>query len=244
MAKLRAALFLLNLALSLVVFVPVLLLTVVLPVDYRFYFARLWIRYTLASLSVIGGISVELRGLEHISRGPVIYFIKHQSTLETIVLQGLLPPFSWVLKKQVFYIPLFGWGLAILKPIAIDRTAGASAVTQVKEQGLARLAEGRSISIFPEGTRKVPGSPPNYKIGGGVLAEAADVPIVPVAVNTGLFWPPKSLLIGRRGKAVIEFGPPMDVGGLDAAEITAKAQAWIEPNTDRLLEEGRARLGH
>ena len=239
MYKLRAYLFLLVLACSLVVFVPCMLLTVVLPVRFRFYFTRLWIRFILMSLRLIGGINVELRGTEHISEDPVIYFIKHQSTLEPVILQGLLPPFSWVIKKQILYIPFFGWGMAILRPIAIDRKAGSSAVTQVMEQGLELLASEQSIGVFPEGTRKAPGAPPKYKIGGGVLAEAANVPVIPVAVNTGLFWPPKSLLIRRPGTAVLEFGPPIDVSGLNAQEITDQMQAWIEPATERLVAEGR-----
>ncbi|MFK7957013.1 MAG: lysophospholipid acyltransferase family protein [Lysobacterales bacterium] len=238
MYKLRAYLFVLAFAVSLMAFVPCLLLTVVLPVRFRFYFTRLWIKFVLLSLHVIGGIKVELRGLEHMSKTPVIYFIKHQSTLEPVILQGLLPPFSWVIKKQILYIPFFGWGMAILRPIAIDRKAGSSAITQVMEQGLELLASGQSIGVFPEGTRKAPGSPPKYKIGGGVLAEAADVPVIPIAVNTGLFWPPKSMLIQRPGIAVLEFGPPMDVSGLSAQEITDKMQAWIEPATERLVKEG------
>ncbi len=239
MYRFSAYLFLLSMASSLVVFVPCLLLTVVLPVRFRFYFTRLWIKFILLSLRVVGGIKIELRGLEHMSKDPVIYFIKHQSTLEPVVLQGLLPPFSWVIKKQILFIPFFGWGMAVLRPIAIDRKAGSSAVNQVMEQGLERLSAGQSVGVFPEGTRKAPDAPPAYKIGGGVLAAAADVPVIPIAVNTGLFWPPKSLLIGRPGTAVLEFGPPMDVSGMDAQEITDAMAAWIEPATQRLVAEGR-----
>ncbi|MEM9532502.1 MAG: lysophospholipid acyltransferase family protein [Pseudomonadota bacterium] len=234
---LRSFAFLLVMAVTLAVFVPVLLLTVVLPVPARFRFANTWIRFNLGALRLLCGLTYEVRGREKIPDEPVIYFAKHQSTLETFLLQVTLPPFSWVLKKQALHIPLFGWGLAILNPISIDRSAGRSAVEQVRDQGRERLEQGYSVIIFPEGTRKAPGSPPHYRIGGGVLAEGLNVPLVPVALNTGYFWPPKSLFVRRSGKAVMEFGDPFHPAGMNARDIVNEMEARIEAASNRLLAE-------
>ena len=240
--RIRALLFVVVLILSLIVFVPILLLTFPAPVQFRVRFSNLWMHFTAWSLRWIGGIRARFSGMQHITGAANIYFVKHQSTLETFLLQPNFPPYVWVIKKQLCSIPVFGWGLALIGPIAIDRSAGRSAVSQVVEQGKQRLADGLGVLIFPEGTRTPPGGRGRYKLGGGLLAVAArDYPVIPVAHNAGLFWPTRKYLLGRPGTVDFSVGPPIDPNGLTAEQVVAKAEAWIEAESDRLAQEAQAR---
>lgn len=144
---------------------------------------------------------------------------------------------TWVLKRELMWIPLFGWALTLMKPIAINRGAGRKAVEQVVEQGRERLHEGIWVVIFPEGTRTAPGQRRRYGLGGAVLAEASGYPVVPVAHNAGHFWPRRKA-IKQPGTVRVVIGPAIDPRGLTAAEINRRAEAWIESTVARL--EGRA----
>lgn len=237
MFRLRSVLFLLMLWLSLPIFVPLLLLTWPLPVVHRIRFSNLWMHYITWCLHHVGRIRARFQGLEHAPNGPAIYLVKHQSTFETFVLQTRFAPYVWVIKKQLLKIPVFGWGLAVINPIAIDRSAGRSAVSQVVEQGCERLRNGLGVLIFPEGTRTPPGIKRRYKLGGGLLAEAAkDYPVIPVAHNAGLFWPPRQTMLGRPGVVDFSVGPPIMPDGLDAQQIVDRAEVWIEAESERLAQ--------
>lgn len=232
--RLRAGAFFLLLAVSLVVFVPVLLLLFRAPLAARFDFSNRWCRFFVASLKLVCGIDHRIDGLARVPARAVIIYSKHQSTWETLAFQTFFPHYVWVLKREALRIPVFGWGLASLEPIAIDRSAGKDAVTQVKEQGLARLRAGLSVLIFPQGTRVAPGEYRRYKLGGGILAAAAGVPVVPIAHNAGMYWPPKRLLVARPGTIRVRIGEPLDPRGLSPEEITARLEQWIESNTREL----------
>ena len=163
----------------------------------------------------------------HITSGASIVFAKHQSTWETIALQKIFPQQVWVAKRELLWIPFFGWGLALMKAISIKRGTGQAAVQQLVTEGKSRLDEGLWVIIFPEGTRIPPGKKGRYRIGGAVLAEQSGYPIVPVAHNAGEYWPRRSF-IKRPGTIQVRIGRPITPAGRSAQEILDVASAWIE----------------
>ncbi len=173
------------------------------------------------------GVRWTIEGRENIPEGPAIIFSKHQSTWETMALQLVFPPQTFVVKRELMWIPFFGWGLAVMRPIAIDRKAGRRAVEQVVEQGLDRLRRGIWVVIFPEGTRVPPGKRIRYRIGGAILAAESGRPVVPVAHNAGEFWR-KGQFVLRPGTIRMVIGPPIATAGRKPEDILADAETWIE----------------
>tara|TARA_R110001583_G_scaffold195118_1_gene369457 strand:- start:194510 stop:195289 length:780 start_codon:yes stop_codon:yes gene_type:complete len=180
------------------------------------------------------GIRYRVIGKENIPAGPSVILSKHQSAWETMALQVIFPPLCFVLKRELLRVPFFGWGLAQIPGIAIDRAAGKDALAQVVEQGRARLKEGFWVVVFPEGTRVAPGTTRRYKIGGTWLAKRAGVPIVPVAHNAGEFWR-RNAFLKQPGEIVVSIGPPIDVKGVKTEELNTRAEAWIEGEMRRLF---------
>lgn len=235
---LRSLLFNAVMWLSVPLFVPVALLTFPFPFQYRYRFVALWGRFHTWLAKVLCGLQYRVEGREHIPRGAAILLAKHQSTWETIAFQEIFPPQVWVLKRELMWIPFFGWGLALLKPIAIDRGAGRQAVEQITAQGRERLDAGIWVTIFPEGTRVAPGHKRRYGIGGAALAAATGYPIVPVAHNAGHFWPRRGFL-KIPGTIRVVIGPPIHTHGKTAEEINRQVEQWIETRMAEL--EGRPR---
>lgn len=233
MLTVRAILFWLVMFAATLIISPLVVLTFPLPFQLRYATARNWARLNLWALRVICHIDYEVRGREHIPDQASIIFCKHQSTWETMALQAIFPPQVWVMKRELLRIPFFGWALAMLEPIAIDRSAGRQAVTQLVEQGKQRLAHGRWVVVFPEGTRVAPGSRGRYKIGGAVLAEQSGALVVPVAHNAGVYWPRHSF-IKHPGTIQLVIGPPIDTQGKRAADILQQAEEWIESTVAQL----------
>ena len=239
MIPLRSLLFNLIFWLSVPVYaLPALLIAVFLPFPRRFRLLSSWGRFHTWLVRRLCGLHYRVTGLSHLPRhGAAIIFSKHQSAWETIAFQEIFPPQTWVLKRELMWLPVFGWGLALLKSIAIDRGAGHKAVEQIVKQGRERLDEGIWVLIFPEGTRMAPGHKRRYGIGGAVLAAETGYPVVPVAHNAGSFWPRRGFL-KKPGKIEVVIGPAIDPRGLSAAEINRRAEQWIEATVARL--EGRA----
>ena len=158
---------------------------------------------------------------------------KHQSAWETFALQLVFPDQVWVLKRELLFLPFFGWGLALTSPIAIDRSKGKQAMKQLLEQGKDRLDRGFCVVIFPEGTRMPYGVRGKYKIGGAMLGESSGAPVVPVAHNAGKFWGRNSFL-KHPGTIVMSVGQPIDPKGLKADEISRRVEEWIEGEMNRL----------
>lgn len=208
------------------------------PPERRHRIAQAWARANLRALKWLCGLDVRITGLEHLPAGGAILFAKHQSTFDILVLLDRLGPTAWVAKKELLAIPVFGWAFRRTRPIAIDRSAGRAAVEQLVEQGRAALEEGRCVLIFPEGTRKAPGAPPDYRIGGAVLAAATGRPVVPIALNAGEFWPRGSLLKWP-GTVDVVIGPPIDSRGRSAEAIRAAARDWIEAEMRRISDPAR-----
>jgi len=224
---LRSLVFTLGLWGSTLIIVPLTLLTAPLPFRWRYRVVTVWTRFNLWSLEKTCGLSYRVEGREHIPGQPVIVMSKHQSAWETLALQLLFEPQVWVLKRELLWIPVFGWGLAMMRPIAIDRKSGRQAVGQIVEQGTRRLKEGCWVVIFPEGTRVAPGERKRYRLGGAVLAQNSRYPVLPVAHNAGEFWPRRSFL-KRRGTIRMVVGPPIESKGRSAEAINRDVETWIE----------------
>ena len=196
---------------------------------------RRWVQMSLWLLWAICGARVEFRGLEHLPQGACIIAPKHQSFLETFAIIAAVPEFTYILKKELIAIPAFGWWLKATSQIVLDRAKRGSAIAAMQRGVKQRLAEGRKIIIFPEGTRKPIGAPPAYKIGVAILCETAGVPCVPVALNAGLFWPRRSFL-RPPGTIVIQFLAPIPPG-LGKRDFLKTLEATIEPATGALVAE-------
>jgi 1-acyl-sn-glycerol-3-phosphate acyltransferase len=172
-------------------------------------------------------------------RTPHIVMSKHSSTWETLALNFLFPPLSFVAKKELLSIPFFGWGFSLASPITIDRKAGKDAMAQMAEQGRERLHQGFWIVIYPEGTRIRSGTRARYKTGGARLAIALGVPVVPVAHNAGYLWP-KGVLGKRPGTITVSIGRPIHPEGNDMQSLTDRLEDWIEGEVARLGNPLRA----
>jgi 1-acyl-sn-glycerol-3-phosphate acyltransferase len=195
-----------------------------------------WAHIMLYLIRVICGVRYRVLGIENIPKIPSIVLSKHQSAWETLAFQQIFPPQVWVLKKGLLYIPFFGWGLAMTSPIAINRSSARAALKQIVQQGKDRLNQGFWIVIFPEGTRIVPGKKGKYAIGGAWLATHTGVPVVPVAHNAGEFWG-KNSFIKRPGTITVSIGTPIDPAGMEASELNARVESWIELEVARIGEK-------
>ncbi|HFD80296.1 MAG TPA: 1-acyl-sn-glycerol-3-phosphate acyltransferase [Gammaproteobacteria bacterium] len=213
--------------LLILVFVLILLLSFPLPLDRRFAITRAWSSSTLYWLRLTCGLEHHVEGTENIPQQPGIVFCKHQSTWETLVLNQWFDKQSWVVKRELLWVPVFGWGMLMMEPIALNRGAGRKAIDQLVEQGCERLEKGRWIIVFPEGTRTAPGKKGRYKIGGAILAERSGRPVVPIAHNAGEYWPRREF-VKRPGVIQVRIGPPIETEGKTAQQILAEAEEWIE----------------
>ncbi|MCP4283153.1 MAG: 1-acyl-sn-glycerol-3-phosphate acyltransferase [Gammaproteobacteria bacterium] len=199
-----------------------------LPFSMRSGIANLWARTNVKMQKVLCNLDYQVSGLENIPSTNVIVFSKHQSAWETIALRCILPPQqTWVLKRELMWIPIFGWALAANEPIAIDRKAGRRAAKQIIEQGRDRLKQGRTVVVFPEGTRVAPGTRKKYGIGGALLAEKTGYAVLPVAHNAGVFWRRRDIK-KYPGTIQLVIGPVIAVDGLRSSEINKRVEQWIE----------------
>ena len=239
LVTLRSLIYFILMVISIIVFgLTLAILGWVLPFKINSAIANSWGKFNLVLLKAICGLDYQIRGLENIpSDQACIIMSKHQSAWETIALRGLLPANqAWVLKRELMFVPVFGWALAVVKPIAINRSAGRKAVKQIIDQGLQRLSERRNVIIFPEGTRVAPGSKKRYGIGGGMLAEKADYPVIPIAHNAGVFWRRRGLK-KLPGTIQVVIGEAINTQNMTATEIMQQVEDWIEGQVDQLPSE-------
>src|SRR5207237_1759673 len=173
------------------------------------------------------GIRWQVEGREHLPARPAVSLSKHQSAWETMAFQLIFPPQVHVLKRELLWIPFFGWGLALMSPIAIDRSRGVAALRNMANRGRERLEQGFWIVVFPEGTRVAPGERRDYQLGGAWLAAASGAPIVPVAHNAGLVWP-RNAFLKRPGTVTVRIGPPIDTGKRDPKAINGVVATRVE----------------
>ena len=200
-----------------------------LPHRLRYFFAvRCWALANLWLLRVLCGVSWEASGRENLPAGPCVVLMKHSSAFDTIVQTLLFPRQTWMLKRELMFVPIFGWGLASMRAIGVDRARGPKGIRSIIRQGRARLRdEGLWVIVFPEGTRVAPGEVGHYAPGGAMIASAAACPVVPVAHNAGDHWPRRSAT-KQPGAIRIVIGRPLDSTGVGARKITQEAKSWIE----------------
>jgi 1-acyl-sn-glycerol-3-phosphate acyltransferase len=234
MIFIRSALYFLVLA----IITPIIafLMAIVMPFTKRhppFVLAKWWTQMAIFFVRIICGVKHDIRGAENIPTTPTIVMAKHQSSWETIFFMTYFPEQTWVIKKELVMVPFFGWGIAMLTPVAIDRSAGKDALQQVVEQGTQRLKDGLWMMVWPEGHRIAPDKKGRYKIGGAALSAKSDAPILPIAHNAGTYWP-RHWLWKYPGTITVSIGPLIYPNGRQPAEIIAEVEAWIEDEMHRI----------
>jgi 1-acyl-sn-glycerol-3-phosphate acyltransferase len=233
MTLLRSALFLILVSLLTMFFGVLVSLAMIFPMSTRYAIIAAWRRGFMALGQYVLGIRYQVIGRENMPAEPSVILSKHQSAWETVGLQEVFPPLVFVMKKSLLTIPFFGWGLAAMKMISIDRQAGKDALRQVVEQGRERLDAGFWVVIFPEGTRVAPGQKRRYKSGGAHLAVQTGAMVVPVAHDAGEVWG-KNAFLKSPGLITVSIGPALDPAGKTESEINTLAEAWIESEMHRL----------
>jgi 1-acyl-sn-glycerol-3-phosphate acyltransferase len=243
---LRSLLFVLWMAATVVPWgILSLLLSIFLRGERLYWPTMQWLRMAIWGARVICGIRARVQGLEHLPtaaehRRAVVLASKHQSTWETFFYPTLMPhPLAYVFKRELLYVPFFGWAMGRLDMIHIDRSKRAEAWNKVAEQGRRLAAEGIWVIMFPEGTRSERGSQGVYKTGASRLAISTGVPIVPIAATSARCWPRKSFLL-RPGVVDVSIGQPIDTTGREPEELMREVEAWIEAEMRRLDPEAYA----
>jgi len=205
------------------------LLSAVLPLEKRYRVTMVWTRFCIWLADKLLGIKYQVKGIENMPKGPAILLSKHQSTWETLFYPGFFLPreLCYVFKRELLMLPFFGWGIGLLKMIHIDRNKGSNAFEGVVSQGKEKLAEGRLIIMFPEGTRIPVGESGKYKSGGARLAVRTGAPVIPIAHNAGECWP-RNAFIKKPGLITVSIGPAIQTDGRDSEDVNKEVQQWIE----------------
>ena len=238
MNLLRSLLFNLLFYLNTLLWLTVALPTFLLPYRAIIWIAKTWGRCNLVLLRLVAGIDYEIRGREKIPHGPIIVAAKHQSAWETFALLPLFDNPFFIVKRELQWLPIFGWLMIKGRMVPVDRGAGSKALNAMTERARVELAKGRQLIIFPEGTRRPAGAEPRYKFGVAQLYAAEGVPCVPVALNSGLFWPRRSIML-HPGAVLVEVLDPI-APGLDKDAFLERLQQEIETATARLIAESKA----
>jgi 1-acyl-sn-glycerol-3-phosphate acyltransferase len=234
MNHLRSALYLLVLTVTVIPWALVVLAAYVTPLATRYRLCTMWTRFAVVVARRICGITWRVEGWDNLPDSPSILLPKHQSTWETFWLPSFLPyPLTFVYKRELHLVPFFGWALASLHMINIDRSRGQDAFEQVVRQGTEHLRDGWWIVVFPEGTRTPPGSTRRYKTGGARLAVRTGTPVVPIAVDSGEVWPRRAFL-KVPGEITISIGKPISPDGRTAEQVGSLVESWIETEMRRL----------
>ena len=233
MTLLRSALFALALVLVSPPYALVALLSFPLPRMARYRLISAWSRLMLWLAWLLCGIRWRIEGRKNLPDEPAVILSQHQSAWETLAFQEIFPPQVQVVKRELLWIPFFGWGLALMSPIAIDRARGMAALRELARKGRERLAQGFWVVIFPEGTRVPPGEKRAYQQGGAWLAVNCGVPVVPVAHNAGKLWP-RNAFLKHAGTVTVRIGPPIDTAGRQPKEVIAQVKSWIEAQQESL----------
>lgn len=203
------------------------------PVRWRFHILLLWNRFIIWWLRVCCDIKLNLIDHNRVGKKkqalktPHVILSKHQTIWETVFLQYYFQPLSTILKRSLLFLPFFGWGLALLKPVAIDRSSPMKALRRVKQLGPERIRQGFNLLVFPEGTRTAPGKVGQYARSGVEVAAAAGVPVIPVAHNAGECWPARSFL-KYPGTITVVIGEPISTSDRNSRAVTAQVKDWIE----------------
>jgi len=233
MLILRSLLFYIGQIISTILIAPIGIIAFPLDFKKRYYLITRWAVFNLWWLKICCNVTYEIKGKDNIPGKPCIVMSKHQSAFETLALQQIFIPQVWILKKELLQIPIYGWGLASMQPIAINRDSTIKSFRQIADQGCERLQKGYWVIIFPEGTRVAPNKKKKYLPGGGMLAEKSGAQVVPVAHNAGRLWPRNSM-IKKPGLITIKIGPVIESENKSAKEITDEVENWIEKEVGEL----------
>ena len=233
MLILRSLLFYIGQIISTILIAPIGIIAFPLDFKKRYYLITRWAVFNLWWLKICCNITYEIKGKDNIPGKPCIVMSKHQSAFETLALQQIFIPQVWILKKELLQIPIYGWGLASMQPIAINRDSTIKSFRQIADQGCERLQKGYWVIIFPEGTRVAPNKKKKYLPGGGMLAEKSGAQVVPVAHNAGRLWPRNSM-IKKPGLITIKIGSVIESENKSAKEITNEVENWIEKEVGEL----------
>ena len=233
MLILRSLLFYTGQIISTILIAPIGIIAFPLDFKKRYYLITRWAVFNLWWLKICCNITYEIKGKDNIPGKPCIVMSKHQSAFETLALQQIFIPQVWILKKELLQIPIYGWGLASMQPIAINRDSTIKSFRQIADQGCERLQKGYWVIIFPEGTRVAPNKKKKYLPGGGMLAEKSGAQVVPVAHNAGRLWPRNSM-IKKPGLITIKIGPVIKSENKSAKVITDEVENWIEKEVGEL----------
>ena len=199
----------------------------------RYRIISTWTRLVLWAVENICGLHYRVLGADNMPAEPCVVLSKHQSAWETLAFQVIFPPQVYVIKRELLWIPFFGWGLAMLSPVAIDRKAGMRALKQMLAQGRDRLRRGFWIIVFPEGTRTAPGARGSYQTGGAAIAVHAGAPVLPVAHNAGECWK-RHAFRKYPGTITVSIGKAIDTRGKKADAVPREVESWIEAEMHRL----------
>ena len=233
MLILRSLLFYIGQIISTILIAPIGIIAFPLDFKKRYYLITRWAVFNLWWLKICCNVTYEIKGKDNIPEKPCIVMSKHQSAFETLALQQIFIPQVWILKKELLQIPIYGWGLASMQPIAINRDSTIKSFRQIADQGCERLQKGYWVIIFPEGTRVTPNKKKKYLPGGGMLAEKSGAQVVPVAHNAGRLWSRNSM-IKKPGLITIKIGPVIESENKSAKEITDEVENWIEKEVGEL----------
>ena len=233
MLILRSLLFYIGQIISTILIAPIGIIAFPLDFKKRYYLITRWAVFNLWWLKICCNVTYEIKGKDNVPGKPCIVMSKHQSAFETLALQQIFIPQVWILKKELLQIPIYGWGLASMQPIAINRDSTIKSFRQIADQGCERLQKGYWVIIFPEGTRVAPNKKKKYLPGGGMLAEKSGAQVVPVAHNAGRLWSRNSM-IKKPGLITIKIGPAIESENKSAKEITDEVENWIEKEVGEL----------
>ncbi|HKW84953.1 MAG TPA: lysophospholipid acyltransferase family protein [Burkholderiaceae bacterium] len=244
LAVVRSAVYVLFLAVTVVPYaIAVMLLSIFVRGTRLYWFTIGWLRLSIWGARVICGVRARLHGMENLPDSAVILLPKHQSTWETFAFPGLMPhPLCYVFKRELLYIPFFGWAMARLDMVHIDRSKRAEAWSRVAEQGKRFMAQGNWVIMFPEGTRGPRGGRGTYKAGGTRLAVTTGTPVVPIAVTSARCWPRKSFVL-TPGVIDVSVGQPIASVGREPDELMCEVETWIEAEMRRLDPQAYAPAG-
>jgi 1-acyl-sn-glycerol-3-phosphate acyltransferase len=227
MLFLRSLFFYIGQIISTLLFVPIGIIAFPLKFETRYYLVSRWAVFNLCWLKICCRVRYKIEGLDNIPDRACIVMCNHQSAFETLALQLIFVPQVWILKRELLMIPIYGWGLASMQPIAIDRGSAIKSFRQIVKQGCQKLKQNWWVIIFPEGTRVAPSEKGKYLPGGGLLAEKSGAKVIPVAHNAGYLWPRNSM-IKKPGEISIVIGPAICSVGKTAKQITKEVETWIE----------------
>lgn len=215
-------------------------LTFYMPLWFRMGIVKAWIAYSLACLQITCGLKYEVEGTENIPENGFIVMSKHSSTWETLSIQWFFRPLIWVVKRELTWIPFFGWALKAMNAIALDRGTGRRAINQLIEESQRQMDAGRILMLFPEGTRVLPMQEKPFKLGGAIISQRTGYAVLPIAHNAGEFWPRHSW-IKWPGTIRVVIGPPIEPADKKPEQIISEVRDWITAECERISDKEQLR---